>query len=219
MLMGMVDVVIPGAVPAVGGAALGACAGAGAGRWGVRLLRGLARPVRPRPAWCAGGVAAVWAVVLAGVGAGALAPWWAPVPLLLGWFGVLLTVCDLIAYRLPDALTLPAYPVVFAAVVLASGLGGKRSMVAAALLGAVVFAGCYALVRLLAGDGLGPGDVKLSGSLGAAVGAVSPAAVLVVMGVAAIGTVLAGSLRRAPVPHGPAMIVPAWVVTLVPGVV
>lgn len=219
MLGGMVDVGLSGVAPVLIGAGVGACAGAGAGRLGFRVVRRLLRPARPRAVWCVCGVAAAWSVVAAGAAAGVLAPWWAPVPLLLGWLAVVLTVADLLTRRLPDAVTLPAYPVLFAALAVAAVVGRRPALLAAALLGATVFVACYGIVRMVVGDGLGGGDVKLAGSLGAAVGAVGPAAVLVVMGLAALGTAVAGGLRRTPVPHGPAMLIPAWIVTVTPGAV
>lgn len=173
--------------------------------------------MRARRGWCEGAVAALWAVVALRVWTGALDPAWAVVPLLLGWWAVLLAVCDLRAARLPDALTLPAYPV--AAVVLAAVAWWSCSpgLLAGACAGAALFAGCYALVRLLAPAALGAGDVKLAASLGAAVGAVSLPAVPLCVVAAAVLTVISSCFARdGPVPHGPSMLVPAWLVTALP---
>ncbi len=162
----------------------------------------------------------LWAVVLTRAFSGSLPWWWVPVPLLVGWFAVVLATCDVLVYRLPDALTFAAYPATGAVLAFAATAGPSPRLVVAALLGAALFGGCYGAVRLVAGNGLGPGDVKLSGSLGAAVGAVSPGAVLLVMAAASTVTVLWALLRRgAVVPHGPAMLVPAWLVTVAPTVV
>ena len=149
---------------------LGGASGAAVGRLGGAVLSRLRRGVRPPPWSCETTVAVLWALVAARTAAGALPVWWAPVPLLLAWGGVLLVACDLLASRLPDALTLPAYPALFAAIGVASCASGSPVSIGAALLGAGLFAGVYLLVRLIAPASLGPGDVKLSGALGAAVG-------------------------------------------------
>lgn len=195
---------------------LGGASGAAAGRFGATVLSRLRRGVRPPPWSCEIAVAVLWALVAARTAAGVLPVWWAPVPLLLAWAGVLLVACDLLASRLPDALTLPAYPVLFAAIGVASCASGSPVPIVAALLGAGLFAGVYLLVRLIAPSSLGPGDVKLSGALGAAVGAVSLLAVPLSMLASAVLTLL--HLRRssgAAAPHGPAMLLPAWLVTAV----
>lgn len=198
-------------------AAVGGAGGIVAGRIGVRLLRGLRRGVPPPRLWCELTVAASWAIVVARVAAGTLPTWWAAVPLLLGWMAVLLAVCDTLASRLPDALTLPAYPVAVVLLLVAAGVSGESELLVRGLVGAIVFAGTYGCVRLVSVTAIGPGDVKLAGSLGAVVGAVSLWAVLLTMLVAALVTaVVAGGLRRA-VPHGPAMLIPAWLVTAFPG--
>ncbi|WP_243788927.1 A24 family peptidase [Saccharopolyspora gloriosae] len=188
--------------------------GAFAGRAGRSLLSSRLVGVRP-PRWCCeAGVGLLWALVAARTATGALPVWWAPVPLLLGWAGVLLAVCDLVASRLPDVLTLPAYPFTLAAVGCAAVVVGEPAPLVSALLGAVLFASCYALVRMLSPPALGPGDVKLSGSLGAAVGAVSVPAVLGCVLTSAVLTVLhACCTRKRAVAHGPAMLLPAWLVT------
>ncbi|MDR7303300.1 prepilin peptidase [Haloactinomyces albus] len=196
---------------------LGGIAGLGAGRCGTELLRRLRRGVRPPALCCEGGVALLWALVAVRIVAGALPLWWAAVPLLVGWLAVVLTTCDLLAGRLPDALTLSAYPATAAVLGLAACGGGVPGMASRALLGVVLFAGSYACVRLVSPSAMGAGDVKLAGSLGAVAGAVSPGAVLLTMAAAAVVTIAAaGVARRATVPHGPAMLLPAWLVTAFP---
>lgn len=145
--------------------------------------------------------------------------WWLPVPLLLGWLAVLLSVCDVTASRLPDALTLPAYPVAAVMLTWVGYWSRAPGLVVDAVIGAVLFTGTYAVVRVVSPGAIGPGDVKLAGSLGAVVGAVSVAAVLMCMVAAAFLTLLQSAVvRRRSVPHGPAMLAPAWLVTaLTPG--
>ncbi|WP_246195597.1 prepilin peptidase [Halopolyspora algeriensis] len=192
-------------------------AGLGAGRLGRCLLRRLRRGVRPPKLWCEVGVALLWTTAAAGNLAGAFPLWWMPVPLLLGWLAMMLTVCDLFAGRLPDALTLTAYPVAAGVLALAACAGRDPEMALRALSGAILFAGSYACVRLLSPTAMGAGDVKLAGSLGAAVGAVSPVAVMVTMVAAAVLTLAAACVARATtVPHGPAMLLPAWLATTFP---
>lgn len=201
------------------GMSVGGALGAAAGRVGSAVLARLRRGVRA-PGWCCeGAVAVLWALVGARAGAGGLPVWWAPVPLLLAWFGVLLGVCDLLARRLPDALTLPAHGVLLAAVGAAAVAGGPARMVPVALVGGGLFAGIYLLVRLIAPRSLGAGDVKLAGALGLALGPVAPLAVPLSVAASAVLALLHGGLarararRRRPVPHGPAMLLPAWLLT------
>ncbi|MER5393430.1 prepilin peptidase [Saccharopolyspora sp. NPDC002686] len=156
-------------------------------------------------------VAVLWAVVAVRVATG-MPWWWAGVPLLLGWVGVLLAVCDVRAYRLPDVLTLPAYPV--ALVFIAVAALHRPGVSAGAAGGLLLFGGVYAVVRLISPAALGPGDVKLAGVLGLVVGAVAVGAVLAVVVAAALFTLLMASWRgRGAVPHGPAALLPAWLVT------
>ena len=85
----------------------------------------------------------------------------------LAGIGVPLAVIDAQCQRLPDALTLPSYPVAlallgFAAVLLPGGAGHFLS----ALAGLTLACGVFLLQVLLYPAGLGWGDVKLSGLLG-----------------------------------------------------
>ncbi|MCW2726874.1 MAG: Prepilin peptidase [Frankiales bacterium] len=89
-----------------------------------------------------------------------------PAYLYLAAVGLALALIDVDVKRLPDALTLPSYPV--AAVLLAFGSAGHadaHSLVRAALGGAAMFAAYFALCFAYPA-GMGFGDVKLSGLLG-----------------------------------------------------
>ncbi|MGH3698671.1 MAG: prepilin peptidase [Pseudonocardiaceae bacterium] len=191
----------------------GAIAGAG----GALMLRRLPRGVRVPVPVCAVAVAVLWAAVGKG-----LPVWWWPVPLVLGWAGVLLAGADLVARRLPDALTLPAYPVVAVLLgVTVVGAGDAGPLVRAAA-GGMLWAGSYAAVRLLAPEALGGGDVKLAGTLGALTAATSWSGLLLAILAASVVTAaVAGPARLLgyrDVPHGPAMLAAAWLVVLHPPV-
>ena len=172
-----------------------------------------------------------------------LSPWWVPLVAVLAavvagpflgdlpgvvlatsvlalvW-GVVLAVVDLEVLRLPDALVLPAYPVVAVLLGLAALATGDGS----ALLRAVACAGAAVVLFLVlalvapSADGLGLGDVKLAGVLGALLGwfgwyeAVMGLLTGFVIGAAASLVLLL--LRRVgrggSIPFGPAMLAGAY---------
>jgi leader peptidase (prepilin peptidase)/N-methyltransferase len=187
----------------------------GLGRWLADRLSGGARCGSP---WCelaTGGLSAVlaWRAV-----SGGLPWWWLPVPLVVGWLAVPLAAVDLASRRLPNALTLPAYPLVGLAVAVAATAGPGPALALRALVGVVVFGGAHAVVRLLAPGALGGGDVKLAGSLGAVLGAVGWPALAVAVALAAVVTVTIAVARRArSAPHGPGLLAATWLVAAFPG--
>jgi len=181
-----------------------ALSGLGAGVLGSRLLRALPRGADVRWPWCAAPTAALWS-------AAALVspPRWLPVPLLLAWLGVLLAAADLRCGRLPDALTLPAYPAVAVALWSAGADPGR------ALGGCLVFLAAHLAVRRLRRSALGGGDVKLSGALGAVLGAVSWQALPVAAAVAsAITLVVAVRWPADGLPHGPGLVGATWLTSV-----
>jgi leader peptidase (prepilin peptidase) / N-methyltransferase len=144
-----------------------------------------------------------------------------PAFLLLAALVPVLTVTDLRWRRLPDALTLPAYPA--AALLLAAAApaipgGGRRLLSAlAGLAAAWLF---FALLALIRPGGLGWGDVKLSGVLGLYLGWLGAAAVaagligaFVLAALAGLGLIAAGrATRKSHLPFGPFMLVSALTV-------
>jgi len=185
------------------------------------MVRRIPRGARLSAPVCAVLVAALWTVV--GARAGANLPlWWWPVPLLLAWGGVLLSGVDLVARRLPDALTLPAYSLVASVLAIAAIGAGNVDPLLRAAVGTLLWAGGYAAIRLVSPGALGGGDVKLAGSLGALAAATSWSGLMLAMVVASALTVMVAVPARIfgyrDIPHGPAMLAAAWVVVLHPPV-
>ncbi|MEU3269443.1 prepilin peptidase [Saccharomonospora sp. NPDC006951] len=202
-------------------AAMGAVAG-----WGCALL--LRRPPRPATVptpWCAAGVAALWSGVAWRWAVSGLPGWWLPVPLAVTALAVPLALADLGHRRLPDVLTLPAYPLLGAALCVAAVTGPGEGLGARAVAGGAVFAAAHFLVHAVAPHALGAGDVKLSGSLGGVLGATGwPALVVAAFAAAVVTLVLACSavlLRacrwRGGVPHGPGMLAATCLIAVFPG--
>jgi leader peptidase (prepilin peptidase)/N-methyltransferase len=204
----------------LGFGAAGALAG-GVGRW---LLGRLRRGAAVHCGWFEVAVGALWGLVGLRLASGYLPAWWVPIPLALTWFAVLLTVTDLRHRRLPDALTLPAYPVAGVLLAAAAGWGGGWSLSLGAALGTAVFLAAHGGVRLLRPAAVGAGDVKLSGSLGAVLGAAGWPTLVVAAWLAAVCTL--GLRVSAPrrvrarwrdgVPHGPGLLAATCVIALFP---
>lgn len=173
--------------------AAGTCVGAGT----AKLLNRAGAAV-PVPAVMVGtGVA--WAGVTA-VAPGNLTP------IVVAALGVPLVAADLRHRRLPDVLTLPAYPLVVAV----------APDPARALGAAAVFGGLHLLVHVAAPRAMGAGDVKLAGALGAALGSVGWLALPAATVLAAVVTagLAATRLWRHGVPHGPGLLAATTALTL-----
>jgi leader peptidase (prepilin peptidase)/N-methyltransferase len=90
-----------------------------------------------------------------------------------GFFGVLgvsLAAIDIAVQRLPDPLTLPAYPILIGLLAAAAIIGHDISGLARALLSGLALATAFLLLALIRPGQLGGGDVKLAGLAGLAMG-------------------------------------------------
>ena len=200
-------------------------AGAGSGLFARWVLARSANPVRLRAAPCAAGTALCWALLVWLWMAGAVPGWWLPVPLAVTAIGVPLVYTDLRCRRLPDVLTLSAYPVLAAMLTVAAATGAAPGLLWRALAVAVLFGGAHAVVHALAPAALGAGDVKLAGSLGGVLGACGWAAAVVAAFLAAVVTSMfaawaafttrpAGARPRTGVPHGPGLLLAVTLVAV-----
>lgn len=204
-----------------------ACPGCGhelvTGRWrGVLAPSGRCRRCLARVGAPPGVVEVVAAGATAAV-AGAVGP--RPEVLAFGFLallGVALAAVDLAVQRLPDRLTLPAYPVLVGLLAVAAAVDGSPGRLAVALAAGGVTALAYLTLVLIRPDQLGLGDVKLAGLLGIALGWFGWRAVLLGSALAFVGCALAGlvllAMRRAglrsAVPLGPFMVAGAAAVVL-----
>jgi leader peptidase (prepilin peptidase) / N-methyltransferase len=88
----------------------------------------------------------------------------------LGVLGVALAAIDIAVQRLPDALTLPAYPILIALLTGAAIAGHDFAALLRALLGGLALVGLYLVLALVRPGQLGGGDIKLAGIAGVALG-------------------------------------------------
>jgi leader peptidase (prepilin peptidase)/N-methyltransferase len=182
------------------------------------LLRGRCRD-------CSAPISARYPLVEAGTGLAFAAvawrfadrPWALPAFGYLAAIGVALALIDLDVHRLPDAIVLPSYPVLAVALTLASwGSADWPALLRAAIGGAGLWA-FYLLLAVVKPGGMGFGDIKLAGLLGAALAWVGWGALAVggfgaflVGGLYAIGLLIARRAGRGSgVPFGPWMVLGA----------
>lgn len=88
----------------------------------------------------------------------------------VGALGVALATIDLAVQRLPDALTLPSYPILITLLALSALDSRDNAALVRALLGGLALAAGYLLLALLRPGQLGGGDIKLAGLAGLALG-------------------------------------------------
>jgi leader peptidase (prepilin peptidase)/N-methyltransferase len=97
----------------------------------------------------------------------------------VGALGVALAAIDIAVQRLPDRLTLPAYPILVALLAVPAVAGHDVAALMRALLGGVALAAGYLLLALLRPGQLGGGDIKLAGIAGLALGWLSWPALII----------------------------------------
>jgi leader peptidase (prepilin peptidase)/N-methyltransferase len=132
---------------------------------------------------------------------------------------ITLTLIDIDTHRLPNAIVLPSYIVVGALLALASLLTGDWWALVWALVGGAILFTAYFVMLMIYPQGMGFGDVKLSGVIGLILGWIGLGS-LAVGGFAAF---LLGGLfgvillltrradRKSGIPFGPWMLAGAWV--------
>lgn len=140
--------------------------------------------------------------------------WELPAFLYLAAIAVALALIDLDVHRLPNSIVLPSYVVVAALLVLPAAVDGRWDDYLRALLGGLVLFGVYFVLAFIYPAGMGFGDVKLAGVLGAYLGWLGWG-VLAVGGFLGflLGGVMGGALmavrragRKSKIPFGPFML-------------
>jgi leader peptidase (prepilin peptidase)/N-methyltransferase len=182
--------------------------------------------LRGRCRHCGNAISARYPLVelLTGALFAGLAVWFGPVAqlpayLVFAGVGVALALIDLDVQRLPDALTLPSYPVGIALLGIASGVHHDGWSLIRALIGMAALFAFYFTVALISPRGMGFGDVKLSGVVGLHLAwlgwsqlVVGAFAAFVVGALVGVGLILfAGGGRKTKVPFGPFMLVGALI--------
>jgi leader peptidase (prepilin peptidase) / N-methyltransferase len=142
-----------------------------------------------------------------------------PAYLFFAAVGIALTAIDLDVLRLPNSIVYPSYLVLGALLTFAALIQGGPAPLIRAAIGGVALFGVYLALALAYPVGMGFGDVKLAGVVGAALGFLSYSALIVgAFAAFAIGACLATALllshaatRKTAIPFGPFMVTGALV--------
>jgi leader peptidase (prepilin peptidase)/N-methyltransferase len=148
--------------------------------------------------------------------------WELPAYVYFAIVSVPLALIDLRTLRLPNVLTLSAYPIVAALLLLPAVVDGAwAAYLRAALAGGGVLA-LFVVLHLVNPSGMGLGDVKLAGPMGAllgwiswqvtVLGVIAGFMLVAVVGLAMIVARRAG--RKTALPFGPFMLAGAWLAIL-----
>lgn len=131
---------------------------------------------------------------------------------------ITLAIIDVDTRRLPDAIVLPSYPIAIVLLAAVCLITGDWSPLARAAIGLMAMLVLYGVPRLIRPDGVGGGDVKLSGLIGLYLGflgweelVVGAFAAFLLGGAHAV--VLLTTRRAGPrtLPFGPWMLAGAWI--------
>jgi leader peptidase (prepilin peptidase) / N-methyltransferase len=148
-----------------------------------------------------------------------------PAYLFFAAVGLSLALIDLDTRRLPDALVMPAYPVLAILLIVAALITHDPMALMRAAVGAVALFALYFTLAFAYPEGMGFGDVKLAGLVGAALGFLSYPALIVgaaaaffIGGLGALAVLLTRqATRKSVIPFGPFMIIGAFLALLASG--
>ena len=152
-------------------------------------------------------------------------PWALPAYLYFAAAGIALAMIDIDVKRLPDKIVLPSYAIVAMLLTIATfGADGWWPLARAAIGAAALFAFYFAIVVAIPA-GMGFGDVKLAGVLGALMGYLSWSALVVAtFGAFLLGAIVGVALivanrggRKTAIPFGPFMIAAALITVFAGG--
>lgn len=132
---------------------------------------------------------------------------------------IALAAIDLDTHRLPNAIVLPAYPVLAALLTVAAVSSAQYETLARAAAGAGILFAFYFVLALISPRGMGMGDVKLAGVIGLMLGwfgwgslAVGALSAFVLGGMVGIALIVMQRARRTTrIPFGPWMLAGAWI--------
>lgn len=178
------------------------------------LLARIPRGTTVKPGICELIVAILWSLIAYRWTTGHIHPGWLPLAFSFTCLATALTMTDLHHRRLPNALTIPAYPITAACIAVAALSTDNPATLWQAAIGATLFSALHAAVHLLHPTSLGAGDVKLSAPIGATLGAIHLAALPIAAVLAALATLLLATAppRRTKshwqsgIPHGPGLL-------------
>ncbi|WP_375480191.1 prepilin peptidase [uncultured Jatrophihabitans sp.] len=139
--------------------------------------------------------------------------------------GVALAVIDLDVHRLPNAIVYPSYAALAVLLTAAAAVEGSFEPLARAAVGGAVLFSFFLALAFASPKGMGLGDVKLAGVIGAVLGFLSYPAIFVgtfaafllggVAGAALIVARRAG--RKSLIPFGPALVAGAFIALFASG--
>jgi leader peptidase (prepilin peptidase)/N-methyltransferase len=141
-----------------------------------------------------------------------------PAYLYLAAVGIALAVIDAVHHRLPNAITLPSYPVLAALLTASAVWRHDGPSLLRAGMGAAGMVAFYYAIAFAYPAAMGLGDVKLAGLLGAALAFVSwPTLAVGAFAAFVLGAAYGVASRRRTVPFGPFMVAGAFVGLFVAG--
>lgn len=137
-----------------------------------------------------------------------------PAYLYFAAIGIALALIDIDCRRLPNAIVLPSYPIVLVLLTAAAAWQHDWAALVRALIGTAALFGLYVVLAMIYPAGMGFGDVKLGGLIGAVLAYLSYPALLVGALAAFLLAAVAGMVliisrrgsRKTAIPFGPYML-------------